>query len=103
MEAAGMDVRILHNRPDALLAPDLHLLLRQFIELSRQRPPAFSNVPAAIPISQIEAFHRVYGVGEYMELEPFATFMIELDNTLLDHYVKKAEQEERRPKKITHG
>jgi len=91
-----MDVQALKNRPDADLKPEEALLLRHFLSLSQQRPSSFSNVPCHIPISQIEAFHRVYQVGEYMDLVEFADVMIELDGLLIAHCLAKAEREERR-------
>jgi hypothetical protein len=103
MEEAGMEVPVLQNRPDALLSPELHLMLRHFGDLSRQRPPAFSTVPCAIPLDQIESFHRIYKVSDYMELEDFSNWMIELDNTLVDFYIEKQRAEEDRERLKNRG
>ena len=89
-----MDVPVLHNRPDHLLPPELSLLLTHFISLSRQRPPAFGAIPVAIPMAEMESFHRVFGVADYMPLPEFVTFMVELDTTLIDHYAKIEEAKE---------
>jgi hypothetical protein len=86
MEKAGMDVQTLRNRPDEQLIPELEMLLGHFLSLGRFRPPSMSGVPSPIPLTQIESFYRVFKVSEYMELEEFASWMIQLDHTLMDYY-----------------
>jgi len=88
-----MEVQTLRNRPDQDLDATEMLLMEHFGILTQQRPPAFSKVPAAIPITQIESFYRVYDVGEYMSLPEFCDTMMELDKVVLEHYQKESDRE----------
>jgi hypothetical protein len=76
------------ERPDVTLLPELKMMLVHFFALSRHRLPAFSEIPASIPLTQIEAYYRIYAVAEYMALEEFCDWMIELDKVLIDYYTK---------------
>jgi hypothetical protein len=91
-----MEVQALQNRPDLALSPELGLLLNHYSALCRSRPQSMSSIPPGLLLSEIEAFHRVYQVGEYMELPEFSEWMIFLDNILIDHYAAKAEQDKKK-------
>ena len=92
MAAAGMNPQALHNRPDADLQPELRMMLDHFLALSRYRPiSGMSDVPSAIPLHEIAAYHGLFGVGEYMEADEFGRWMMELDNMLIAHYTRLSE------------
>jgi hypothetical protein len=88
-----MEVPTLQNRPDQQLDAVGVLLFQHFGALNRQRPSAFGKVPNSIPFTQIEAYHRIYCVGDYMSLAEFCDVILELDNLLIGHYTKLAERD----------
>jgi hypothetical protein len=52
-----------------------------------------------IPLSEIEAYLRIYGVVDQDEREEFVLFMQRMDAVYLQHHAEKAKKESAQPRK----
>jgi hypothetical protein len=79
--------RLLDERP--FLTRDLELVLAWFYQLSPSRPQSMAAIPCALPLCEIEAFYRIYGVSEFLTTAEFCDYMVSLDRELIDYYLER--------------
>lgn len=71
------------------LARELDRILDAFLTLGRGRPSSFSGLPAAVPLTEMEAYYRLFEFDRILPPTEFVDYMVFLDKELIEFYKSK--------------
>lgn len=92
LEEDGEEIATLDEMPT--LSRDLDRLFSAFLTLGRGRPSSFSGLPAAVPITEMEAFYRLFEFHYILPPSEFVDYMVFLDKELIEFYKSKLPKDE---------